>query len=111
MKKSKEETNLKNNILEASFFYPNDVSLWKMNVGAAVYEGKNGKKRFVRFGFKGLSDILGIHKIKGKLIAIECKIWPNTLEPAQEDFRELVISSSGIYVLAYELEDWKQVLI
>jgi hypothetical protein len=44
--------------------------VWRNNTGAA----KMASGRYVRFGMKGASDILGIQKGTGKLLALECKV-------------------------------------
>jgi Holliday junction resolvase len=55
---------------------------WRVNTGA-MYSKDN---RFVRFGFKGVSDIVGINGHDSKFIAIECKVGKNKPTQFQEDF-------------------------
>lgn len=66
-----------------------------MNTGAAVYES-HGRKRFVRFGHPGMSDILAIAPTTGKLIALEIKIPGKKPTPAQAEFLAIVNAAGGI---------------
>jgi len=79
--------------------------VWRENVGAMVT--KTGS--FVRFGHKGISDVLGIAK-DGKFIAIECKVKPNKPTIFQLDFLEEIRKRGGYAVLAYSLDDVSAVL-
>lgn len=88
--------------------------VWRVNTGAFAgqYTNKQGvrKTRFIQFGKKGMSDILGIHKDTGQLIAIECKVGNNKPSQFQKDFLEDIKSRNGIAILAYKLEDVSEVL-
>lgn len=87
---------------------------WRVNTGAFAgqYTNKQGirKTRFIQFGKKGMSDILGIHKDTGQLIAIECKVGYNKPTEFQKDFLEDIKSRNGIAILAYKLEDVSEVI-
>lgn len=77
---------------------------WRVNQGAVTAE-HNGKKRFIRFNnIKGVSDILGILKPSGRLIAVECKKKPNKPTPDQLNFLELVNRHGGLGIVVYDLE-------
>ncbi len=80
----------------------------RMNTGAAVgyYEDKLGRKRrrFVRYGFKGLSDILG-QAADGRLIAFETKRPGETASDDQLAFIELVNRFGGIAGVVYSLDE------
>ena len=73
---------------------------WRTNTGAMTT--KEG--RFVRFGFKGVSDILGVLK-GGSFIAIEAKIKPNKPTQFQLDFLDEINKRGGIGIVAYDLDD------
>jgi hypothetical protein len=78
--------------------------VWRVNTGSLKVDN-----RFVQFGKKGMSDILGIHKDTGQLIAIECKVGYNKPSQFQKDFLEDINSRNGIAILAYKLEDVSEV--
>lgn len=98
------ETVVVRSILNYYAMFPNYVKLWRVNTGGATYSNKSGKKSFVKFGFPGMSDILGIRN-DGKLIAIECKFGKNKTTEAQDKFADMIKSMNGIYILAYSLDD------
>ena len=85
-----------------------NVFHWRNNTGGATYQGKNGKKSFVRFGQPGMSDILGIYK--GKFLAIEVKRPGGKVTELQKKFLEAIESNDGIAILAYDLDDVKKVI-
>lgn len=76
---------------------------WRINTGASVAE-HNGKKRFFRFGSKGMADIIGIAP-SGQFVAIEVKVKPNKPTAEQQQFLETVWYNGGLAVVAYSLED------
>lgn len=76
---------------------------WRQNTGAMPVES-NGKKRFIRFGVKGVADILGIND-KGQFVAIEVKKKPNKPSQEQETFIQMVNYWGGIGIVAYSLDD------
>jgi len=80
-----------------------DAFCWRQNVGAAKVTGRGGKERLMRFGFPGISDIIGSYK--GRFLAVECKIKKRKQSPDQIKFQQRVIASGGIYILAYTLGD------
>lgn len=74
--------------------------VWRQNTGAMTT--KEG--RFVRFGHKGISDIIGVAK-DGRMIAVECKIKPNKPTIFQSDFINEVKDRGGYAGVAYDLDD------
>lgn len=76
---------------------------WRMNTGAIVSEYK-GKKRFFRFGTKGMSDIIGIHPNFG-FVAIEIKGEVGKPTEHQKQFLDTINYWGGLGILAYSLED------
>ncbi len=83
----------------------------RMNTGAAVrhYQDKLGrsKRRFIRFGFKGLSDIVG-QTADGRLLALETKRAGETATPEQIAFVETVNRYGGVGAIVYSLEAVQQ---
>lgn len=85
--------------IEGIFHYRN-------NTGAFSREYK-GKRRFARFGKKGAPDIVAVYR--GKYIGIEVKRPGKPLSPSQEEFRQELENSGGIYVWATKLEDVSEI--
>ena len=86
--------------------------VWRENTGAMTMNNKDGSTRFVRFGEKGMSDIVGLRHKDGKFIAIEVKL-PTTAKrvtPAQESFLEMVKEHNGIALVVTSIDDLKQKL-
>ena len=85
------------------------IFAFRTNTGAAMLPGRAGKPQLVRFGFKGVSDILGIVG-QGQFLSIEVKRPGGKLTIDQEVFRELVVKNGGLYILAKSLDDVKRAL-
>lgn len=100
------------------------VVAWRTNVGAFAGEYK-GKKRFVRFGFTGLVDIIGwktethwdrpappgIGKYHvARFLAIEVKRPGEEPTPEQANFLELVGQSGGLAFVARSIDDVTQAM-
>ena len=75
----------------------------RMNSGAHVTEGPTGR-RFVRYGFAGLSDVLG-QLVDGRLLAVECKTRRGRPTPEQLGFLQTVADHGGVAVLARTVAD------
>lgn len=92
-------------LLEA---HPKVALVWRANVGA-VQAGD----RYVRFGFRGCSDILGVMAGSGKLLACECKATGKRMSDDQAAFLENV-SRAGGYALCVDdpsyLSRWLEVI-
>lgn len=82
---------------------------WRANTGTFKLQGKGGKDRWFKAGFKGCSDIVGIWE--GKFLAIEVKVGKK-YKPTKEqlDFLYEVNRREGIGILAYSLDDVLDVL-
>jgi hypothetical protein len=52
--------------------HPRVAFWWRQNTGAVKLEGAGGKNRYVRFSFKGASDLMAV-LVGGKFLAVECK--------------------------------------
>jgi hypothetical protein len=78
------------------------VFAWRNNTG--VLRGMNG--HWVRFGYPGSSDILGIMKDgTGRLLCVENKAAGAPTTPAQEAFKYTIELNKGIYIVAKSLDD------
>jgi len=75
---------------------------YRQNTGAFAAEYK-GKKRFVRFGVKGLPDIICV--VQGRYIGIELKREKLEQSKAQVEFQVGLEHAKGKYILARTLED------
>ena len=72
----------------------------RQNTGAAKVGG-----RFIKFGWKGYSDILGQLK-DGRLLAVECKrLKGGKLSSDQAYFLEMVRTHGGVSFVATSLHD------
>ena len=91
------------------------VVAWRTNVGAVSADHK-GKRRFVRFGFPGLSDIIGWSERPhgpqvpeglrwASFLAVECKSATGRLTPQQQGFLDLVNKAGGIGFAARSCDD------
>ena len=101
------------------------VVAWRTNVGAVSADHK-GKRRFIRFGFPGLSDIIGwktfpnmpVGEIQvtgfpakplelpfARFLAVELKTGTGKLTPQQQGFLDLVNKSGGIGFVARSCEN------
>lgn len=74
--------------------------VWRQNTGAMTT--KEG--RFVKFGHKGISDVLGIAK-DGRFIAVECKVGHNKPTSFQSDFLQEIKDRGGYACVAYSVDD------
>ncbi len=76
------------------------VFAWRCNSGAL----KNSDGVWVKYGRKGMADILGILP-GGKFLAIESKIGRAKPSKEQRAFLEEIRVNGGVAILAYTLDD------
>src|SRR3990167_10893916 len=76
---------------------------WRNNTGAFPFESK-GVRRYIRAGFPGSSDIIGIAK-DGKFIAVEVKKPGGKLTENQMKFLEMIGNNGGYAILAFSIDD------
>lgn len=74
------------------------------NTGAFAAEGANGKRRLIRFGQVGSSDIIACSK-DGRFIAIECKSATGKLTSHQSDFLRKINNNNGTAIVARSVDD------
>lgn len=100
------EAQILSSILQALNFYPNVVWHARLNSGAyAVGEGK--ARRFIRFGFPGCPDILGMLR-GGRMLCIEVKSPTGKLSDHQAQFLDMVAKNGGCAFVARSIDDLKQ---
>ena len=75
------------------------VFAWKSNTGAA----KIGN-RFVRFGVKGVADIIGCME-RGRFLAVECKIRSDKPSDEQKQFATAVVLRGGYSLVVYSVDE------
>ena len=69
------------------------IFAWRNNTGAVAVG-----KRYIRYGLKGSSDILGIMP-GGRFLAVECKSDVGVQSDSQKHFQQRVEASGGLYFL------------
>lgn len=83
-----------------------NIYSWRNNTGAV----KIGS-RFVRFGYKGSSDILGITK-DGRFLAVECKRENGgVLSQDQKNFLFNITKNGGVAICVHSVEELNSELI
>jgi len=74
-----------------------------MNTGAGLFSNATGKQRFVRFGERGMADILAF--TKDSVIWCECKGSTGKQSEHQKNFQQEVEAYGHIYIIARSIED------
>jgi hypothetical protein len=87
------------------------LRLWRHNVGAATYRGKDGARGgLVRFGQAGQADIMGLIAPSGRFLAVECKTATGRQSDAQRNWQAMVERFGGLYILARSIDDVRRAL-
>ena len=86
-------------VLKALNAHPAVVWCERMNSGAARVGG-----RFIRFGFTGCPDVLGMLR-DGRLLGVEVKAPKGKLRPEQAVFLERVRAGGGVSFVARDCRD------
>lgn len=76
----------------------------RMNVGAVKQHNKDGSARWIKFGFRGMPDIMG-QLTDGRLLAIEVKKKGGKVSPEQAVFIQAVEAANGVGLIAYSVDD------
>ncbi len=71
-----------------------------------IYDAKRQTYRKLHGQSKGTSDIIGMQKGSGRLIAIEIKIGNDSLSPEQHGFLNDVEEGGGIAMIAKSFDDF-----
>ena len=99
------ESDILRSILHFCTIHPVVVFVRRMNVGA--HQTNDG--RYVRFGFKGCSDLVGMLR-DGRFLAIEVKGPRGKPTPEQIDFLAMVRTGGGVAFIARSIGDCKVIL-
>lgn len=91
------EKELQNEILH--YLHSSDIFAWRQNTGAF-----RADKRFIRMGFPGISDIIGILP-DGRFLAIEVKSPKGKLTEYQKVFLSEIKANGGVAIIARSLHD------
>lgn len=86
-------------VLATLEMHPKVAWVARMNSGAFQIEG-----RFIKAGFKGCSDIIGMLK-GGRMLAVECKSSKGKESADQAAFGERVARDGGLYFVARSVDD------
>lgn len=74
------------------------IAFWRINTGMAKFKNDAGKRRVVKFGALGFSDLIAC--INGFFVAIECKAPKTGVQSDnQKDFEAEVRRGGGRYWL------------
>jgi len=98
------EANIQSLILE---YLPKDGRVgmfWRQNTGGATLPGRGGTKQFVKFGTKGVSDILGVLE-GGRALAIEVKRPGRPPTDHQKNFMDAINAAGGLAFVATSVRD------
>lgn len=92
-----------------------DCLLWLARHGIPACENNTGAVktedgRFIRFGFKGSSDIYAILPGSGRVWCIETKYGKNGQSDNQKRFQKIIESAGGIYTVARSKRDLEFIL-
>ena len=93
-------------VLQALNFYPSVIFAHRFNSGAYVV-GEGKARRFIRFGFPGCPDILGMIR-GGRMLCIEVKSPTGKLTDHQERFLDMVRANGGVGFVARSIDDLKE---
>ena len=92
----------------------NGIMAWRSNTGGAAFPNGRGGFQHVRFGFSGVSDIIGILRYPpfdlGRFLAIEVKRPGNKPTLDQEAFLEGIRSNGGMAFVATSVDDVREKL-
>jgi len=97
------ENEIKNQILQ--YLTARGIFAWRQNSGAFIYENnrQNHKRRFVRCGIPGISDIIGFYK--STTFFLEVKTPTGKPTKNQKLFLEQVNKNNQLGVIVRSLDD------
>ena len=83
------------------------VFAWRQNTGGVpLHDGSGG---FRPAPFKGVSDIIGVMKPAGQVLAIEVKSQSGKLNAEQSHFLDSVRRAGGVAIVATSVDDVERV--
>ena len=110
--RARPERELRNAIL--TLLRAHGIACWPTGVGAFP-ASHNGKRRFVRVGTVGMSDIVGIMRttdgvhtygpLVGRALFIEVKNPGGRVSPEQTAFLQTVVRAGGIGFVAHSVDE------
>ena len=105
------EANVQKAVLGYLAAHPAVAWAHRMNTGVAVVpETEKTRRRFIRFAFKGCSDIIGQLR-DGRFLAVECKRpVGGTVTDDQMAFIERVRGANGVAGVVRSVEDVQALL-
>ncbi len=94
------------------------IFAWRNNTGGYLkkwrrQDGTEGQN-FIRYGFPGSGDIIGMTRATGRFFSVETKTPENDLQENQIEFRDNVRKHGGLYIVARSqdiLQNFKKELI
>lgn len=92
------EKEIQKAILNYLALFPQKCFVWRANTGAAKFDG-----RYVKFGIKGMADIIGV--LGGRFLAIEVKRPGRKPDMHQKAFGQSVTRLGGVYLVATSVDD------
>lgn len=108
--KRKKKTQAESSVRKASLdlLHAWGIFAWKNNTGAykRQYSRKDGSQdsAWIAYGYPGSGDILGLTKRTGRFFSVETKTDENDLQENQEEFRDLIVKSGGLYIVVRNIE-------
>jgi len=105
------ESSVQKSILDYLKLHRDVAFIYRSNSGAGLFTNTvGGTSRFVRFGFKGLSDITGMMK-GGRALYIEVKSTTGKRNDEQDLFIKQVNDAGGIAFVARSIDDVRERLV
>lgn len=93
------EADVLKEVLATLEIHPRVAWVARINTGMFQVEG-----RFIKAGFRGCSDIIGMLK-GGRLLAVECKSSKGKESADQQSFGARVAQDGGLYFVARSVDD------
>ena len=97
------EKQIQKTILDFLHYHPNIAWAERINVGAHVVNDRNSR-RFIRYAFKGCSDVIGQLK-NGQLLAVEVKSQKGKLTHYQSEFLKKVNDNGGVALVVRSVDE------
>lgn len=93
-------------VLTCLRYHPRVAFAHRMQTGAGkILRKHGGTSQFLRFGWPGASDVVGMLKGTGQFLAIECKRPSGQVTPEQVAFLQNVREAGGVAILARSVDD------
>jgi hypothetical protein len=91
-------------VLTCLRYHPRVVFAYRANSGAGKIVRRGKVSQFMRWGFPGCPDVIGMVR-GGAYLAIECKRPSGEVSPLQAAFLECVRANGGVAVVARSVDD------